>query len=70
MIQEFVFPALSFGLSAAVIPCPLIAYFVNTTLTQGWRKALLVVLAPLVTDAPNTILMTFILGQLPSEISG
>ena len=34
MIQEFVFPAVSFGLSAAVIPGPLIAYLVNTTLTQ------------------------------------
>ncbi len=68
MIQAFVFPAVSFGLSAAVIPGPLIAYLVNTTLTQGWRKALLVVLAPLVTDAPIIILMTFILGQLPSEI--
>ena len=68
MILEFVLPAFSFGLSAAVIPGPLLAYVVNTTLTQGWRMALLVVLAPLITDAPIIILMTFLLGQLPGEI--
>ena len=68
MILETLIPALSFGLSAAVIPGPLIAYIVNTTLTNGWRKGLLVVLAPLISDVPIIILMTFILGQLPSEV--
>ena len=68
MISQFVLPAFSFGLSAAVIPGPLIAYVVNTTLTQGWRRALLVVLAPLITDAPIIVLMTFLLGQMPDEI--
>lgn len=68
MISQFLLPALSFGLSAAVIPGPLIAYVVNTTLTQGWRAALLVVLAPLITDAPIIVLMTFLLGQLPDDV--
>ena len=68
MISQFILPAFSFGLSAAVIPGPLIAYVVNTTLTQGWRRALLVVLAPLITDAPIIVLMTFLLGQMPDEI--
>ncbi|MCY4071149.1 MAG: LysE family transporter [Chloroflexi bacterium] len=67
MISQFILPAFSFGLSAAVIPGPLIAYLVNTTLTQGWRAALLVVLAPLITDAPIILLMTFLLGQMPDE---
>ena len=67
MLQDFIVPALSFGISAAVIPGPLIAYLVNTTVRQGWRKALLVLVAPLITDAPIIILMTFILGQLPAE---
>ena len=60
-------PAISFALSATTVPGPLTAYIVNTTLTQGWRKGLLVVLSPLLTDAPIIILMTFILGQLPPE---
>ena len=67
MLQEFIAPAMSFGVSAATIPGPLIAYLVNTAATQGWRRALLVVLAPLLTDAPIIVLMTFILGQLPAE---
>ena len=68
MLQQFVLPAMSFALSATTVPGPLTAYIVNTTLTQGWRKALLVVLAPLLTDAPIIILMTFILGQMPPEV--
>jgi len=67
MISQFILPAFSFGLSAAVIPGPLLAYVVNTTLTQGWRKAILIVMAPLITDAPIIILMTFLLGQLPDD---
>ena len=67
MLQQFILPAISFALSATTVPGPLTAYIVNTTLTQGWRKALLVVLSPLITDAPIIILMTFILGQLPPE---
>ena len=67
MLQEFIAPAISFGASAATIPGPLIAYLVNTTATQGWRKAMLVVSAPLITDAPIIVLMTFILGQMPAE---
>ena len=67
MFQEFIAPAFSYGVSAAAIPGPLIAYLVNTTLAQGWRKALLVVAAPLLTDAPIILLTTFILGHLPGE---
>ena len=66
MLEIFIVPAVSFGISAATIPGPLIAYLVNTALAQGWRKALLVVLAPLITDAPIIALMTFILGQMPA----
>lgn len=61
-------PAASFGLSAAVIPGPLLVYVVNATLTHGWRKSLLVVLAPLITDAPIIILMTFVLSHFPSAL--
>ena len=67
MLQEFIAPGMSFGVSAATIPGPLIAYLVNTAATQGWRRAFLVVLAPLITDAPIIMLMTFLLGQMPAE---
>jgi len=68
MLQQFILPAISFGISATTVPGPLIAYLINTTLTQGWRKALLIVLAPVITDAPIIILMVFILGQMPADI--
>ena len=68
MLQQFVAPAVSFGVSAAAIPGPLIAFLVNTTLALGWRHALLVVISPLITDAPIILLMTFILGQLPPSL--
>ena len=67
MLHEFIAPAMGLGVSAATIPGPLIAYLVNIAAAQGWRKALLVVLAPLITDAPIIVLMTFILGQMPAE---
>ena len=65
LLQAFVLPAIGLGLSAAVIPGPLLAYLFSTILTRGARMALLVVLAPLLTDAPIIVLMTFVLGQLP-----
>ena len=68
MFQQLIAPAISFGISAAVMPGPLIAYLVNVTLTLGWRKGALVVLSPLITDAPIIVLMTFILDQLPPGI--
>ncbi|MCE2473125.1 MAG: LysE family transporter [Anaerolineae bacterium] len=55
------------GVSAATVPGPLIAYLVNIAAVQGWRKALLVVIAPLITDARIIVLMAFILGQLPAQ---
>lgn len=61
----FVLPGIGLGVSAAVIPGPLLAYLFSTILTRGARLALLVVLAPLLTDAPIILLMTFVLGQLP-----
>ena len=65
MLMATILPAMAFGVGAAVIPGPLLAYLISTILTRGGRIALLVVLAPLLTDAPIILLMTFVLGQLP-----
>ncbi|MCY3574307.1 MAG: LysE family transporter [Chloroflexi bacterium] len=64
-MQAFILPAMGLGLSAALIPGPLLAYLFSTILTRGARMAFLVVLAPLLTDAPIILLMTFVLRQLP-----
>ncbi len=65
LLHVYILPAIGLGMSAAVIPGPLLAYLFSTILTRGARMALLVVLAPLLTDAPIIVLMTFVLGQLP-----
>ena len=65
MLTQFVIPGISFGLSAVSIPGPLQAYLLNVTLTYGWRRGLLVVLAPLIVDTPVIIVTVFLLGQLP-----
>ncbi len=68
MLNATILPAIAFGVGAAVIPGPLLAFLISTILTRGARVALLVVLAPLLTDAPIILLMTFVLGQLPPTV--
>lgn len=68
MFEAFILPGISLGLSASALPGPLQAYLINTTLTQGWRRGLLVVASPLITDSPIILLMTFILGQMPDTL--
>lgn len=59
---------MGFGFNAGVLPGPLQSYLISTTLSQGWRRGILVVLSPLLTDAPIILLMTFFLGQLDSSV--
>lgn len=56
----------SLGFSAGVLPGPLQAYIINATLTLGWRRSIVVIFSPLITDIPIVALIVFILGQLPS----
>lgn len=62
----YFFTAVSLGMSAGMIPGPLQAYLIGTTLRYGRRRGVLVVLSPLITDVPIILLMTFLLDQLPS----
>jgi len=67
MFQSILLPALSFGLSAGLIPGPLQAYLLNVSMQQGWRRGLMVAISPFFSDPPVIIGVVFILGQLPSE---
>jgi threonine/homoserine/homoserine lactone efflux protein len=42
----------------------------NITLARGWRYGLLIVLCPLLTDAPIILLMLLLLEQLPESAAG
>ena len=59
---------IGFGFGAAVMPGPLQSYLISTSLSQGWRRAIYVVLGPLLADAPIILVMTFLLSQVPDEI--
>jgi len=57
--------AIGYGFVAGTSPGPLQSFLVSTTLNYGWRRGLLVVIAPLLTDVPIIIVMVFLLEQLP-----
>lgn len=65
-MESFIVRSASLGFSAGVLPGPLQAYIINTTLMLGWRKSIVVIFAPLITDIPIATVIVFILGQLPA----
>lgn len=56
------------GATAGLLPGPLQSYLIQTTLTQGWRKSLPLVLSPLIADIPVILLTTLVLSQVPPEL--
>ncbi|MEL6526128.1 MAG: LysE family transporter, partial [Chloroflexota bacterium] len=65
MFETIILPSISLGLSATSIPGPLQAYLLNITLNYGWRRGLLVILSPLITDGPIIFVTVFVLQQIP-----
>ncbi len=64
-LLEFWLRGAGLGVTAAGAPGPLQAFLISESLAGGWRRGLPVTLAPLISDAPIVIVMTFLLGQLP-----
>jgi threonine/homoserine/homoserine lactone efflux protein len=64
---ELMIKGASFGLNAGISPGPLQAYLLSSTLTLGWRRAMPIIFAPLITDAPIIFVCAFLLDQLPNE---
>lgn len=56
---------LTLGFTAGMLPGPLQTYIIQTTLTQGWRKALIIIISPLLADFPLILLTVFVLAQFP-----
>jgi threonine/homoserine/homoserine lactone efflux protein len=59
----------TFGLNASLLPGPLQTYLVQLTLSLGWRRSIVGVLAPLIADVPIIILTVFLLSHFPAEIN-
>lgn len=55
------------GLTAGFLPGPLQTYLIQTTLTQGWRKSIIMVISPLIADTPMILITLFVLAQFPPE---
>ena len=58
----------SLGFTAGASPGPLQSYLISTTLAQGWRKSLIVIVTPLIADIPIILLTVVILKDLPAGI--
>ena len=66
MIWPYLLQGIAYGSSAAVQPGPLQTYLINQSLKAGWRRALPVCLAPLVSDDPIIALSLLLLSRLPA----
>ncbi len=56
------------GLTAGILPGPLQTYLIQTTLLQGWRKALIIVISPLLADLPLIVLTVFVLAAVSAGV--
>lgn len=64
----FIVQGIGFGFTAGTSPGPLQTFIISTTLSYGWRRGLFTIFAPLVTDVPIILVMTFMLDVLPPVV--
>lgn len=64
----YVIQGIGYGFAAAVQPGPFQAYVISQTLSRGWRRALPIALAPLVSDAPIIALVLLLLSRVPESL--
>ncbi|MDX2161705.1 MAG: LysE family transporter [bacterium] len=70
MITDYLLPGVSLALSAVAIPGPLTAYVINIALQSGWRRSLIAVFSPLVTDPPIVTIILLALGAVTAALPG
>jgi threonine/homoserine/homoserine lactone efflux protein len=61
----YIIQGVGYGFAAAVQPGPFQTYVISQTLFRGWRRALPIALAPLISDGPIIALMLLVLSQVP-----
>lgn len=66
MSWPYLLEALVLGVSAALLPGALQAFFLAQTLRMGWRRALPLALTPLLSDGPLVVLSLTVLTNLPA----
>jgi threonine/homoserine/homoserine lactone efflux protein len=67
MINYFVF-SISYAFVCVVQPGPFQAFLLIQSLTNGWRKTVPLVFAPLISDLPVIVLVLLVLTNIPQEV--
>lgn len=67
MINYFIF-GISYAFACVVQPGPFQAFLFSQSLTNGWRKTIPLVFAPLISDLPIIILVLLVLTSVPHEV--
>lgn len=65
-VLAYFFQGVSLGLSGAAAPGPFQTYLIGQSLKMGWRRALPVAFAPLISDGPIITLILFVLTRFPA----
>jgi threonine/homoserine/homoserine lactone efflux protein len=55
---------IALGFLAGVQPGPFQTYVISAALSLGWRRGIVVIFAPLITDLPIIVMVVFVLGQV------
>jgi threonine/homoserine/homoserine lactone efflux protein len=66
MINWLIF-GMSYAFACVVQPGPFQAFLFSQSLTNGWRKTIPLVFAPLISDLPIIILVLLVLTKVPHE---
>jgi threonine/homoserine/homoserine lactone efflux protein len=62
---SYIAQGLGYGFTAAVQPGPFQTYVLSQALNRGWRRALPMAVAPLLSDGPIIALVLLVLSQVP-----
>jgi threonine/homoserine/homoserine lactone efflux protein len=65
---SFITQGITIGFSAGAMPGPMQSYLMNTALKYGWRRALLVVITPLLVDIPVIVAVLLALDALADVV--
>jgi threonine/homoserine/homoserine lactone efflux protein len=69
MLNYFIF-GLSYAFACVVQPGPFQAFLFSQSVSNGWRKTIPLVFAPLMSDIPIIILVIFVLTNVPHTVLG
>lgn len=66
-MTNFFFQGLALGLAAAFSPGPFQAFLISQTVAKGWKHAVPIAFAPLISDGPIIVTILLVLDQLPAN---